>query len=395
PRRPPAGARRGGPPLAAAVAPRREARAVRARQGLRVLGMGGMRLAYRGAVGHGAVLPQWRAMDIDETCCKVFSQMFGADYVRDIKGTRRWEYAPGQDEVWQVSIDRMPPEAFEGADLWLMSPPCQPFTKTGKRGDDKDPRSASLLHMLEVLPLLKHPPRALLLENVPPFFGSKTHELTKKALRRCGAASDTRYEVEEVVLDPVTFGFPNTRKRFYLSAVVAGEGSGGAGGAAQVPLPGFDGPPEPLRPVRDFCGPGADRLPVPVQLLQKSLKSTSTVDVATGSSVVTKTFTSNYGKRDFGLRGLSTTGPVLLTEEDGLTPAEHVLERFPTPRDIGEGQFSRLRYFAPREVMALQGFPPDVDLPHELGVLHQWRLIGNSINVAVVQRLLERLLARM
>merc|ERR1719356_1262825 len=136
----------------------------------------------------------------------------------------------------------MPPEAFEGADLWLMSPPCQPFTQTGNRRDDKDPRCKALRRMLDVLPCLKHPPRALLLENVPPFFGSKTHELMKKALKKCGAASGIRYDVEELVLDPVTFGFPNTRKRFYLSAVVAGESSGGAGGAARVPLPGFDGP---------------------------------------------------------------------------------------------------------------------------------------------------------
>merc|ERR1740138_1399342 len=114
-----------------------------------------MRLAFRGALGHGTALPQWRAMDIDETCCQVYSHMFQASIASNIKGERRWEYAPGQNEMWRVAIESMPVEAFEGADVWLISPPCQPFTVTGKKQDHKDPRCKAILHILEVLPQLK------------------------------------------------------------------------------------------------------------------------------------------------------------------------------------------------------------------------------------------------
>ena len=29
-----------------------------------------------------------------------------------------------EDQLWRCSIDRLPNDALEGADLWLMSPPC-------------------------------------------------------------------------------------------------------------------------------------------------------------------------------------------------------------------------------------------------------------------------------
>eukprot|EP01047_Picozoa_sp_COSAG01_P012798 COSAG01_NODE_584_length_15174_cov_27.387901_22_plen_92_part_00 len=41
------------------------------------------------------------------------------------------------------------------ADVWLLSPPCQPFTSNGKRRDDTDNRSAAFLHLLRLLPSLR------------------------------------------------------------------------------------------------------------------------------------------------------------------------------------------------------------------------------------------------
>jgi site-specific DNA-cytosine methylase len=53
--------------------------------------------------------------------------------------------------------------------LWLMSPPCQPFTRLGNQKDDQDNRSASLLHLINLLPELINPPTYILLENVKGF----------------------------------------------------------------------------------------------------------------------------------------------------------------------------------------------------------------------------------
>jgi tRNA (cytosine38-C5)-methyltransferase len=34
----------------------------------------------------------------------------------------------------------------------LMSPPCQPFTRVGKKRDNEDIRTKSFLHLLDLLP---------------------------------------------------------------------------------------------------------------------------------------------------------------------------------------------------------------------------------------------------
>lgn len=48
----------------------------------------------------------------------------------------------------------------------------------------------------------------------------------------------------------------------------------------------------------------------------------------------------------------------------------------------------KLRYFTPREVANLHGFPNDFCLPSSLSLKQQYRLLGNSLNVLVVSELL-------
>ena len=40
-----------------------------------------------------------------------------------------------------------------GMDMVLMSPPCQPFTRQGNQNGADDPRSKSLLHFIQTVPL--------------------------------------------------------------------------------------------------------------------------------------------------------------------------------------------------------------------------------------------------
>ena len=56
------------------------------------------------------------------------------------------------------------------AGAWLLSPPCQPFTRRGRGRDVEDPRCRGLLRLIELLP--ECPPEQLLVENVRGFFGS-------------------------------------------------------------------------------------------------------------------------------------------------------------------------------------------------------------------------------
>ena len=105
-------------------------------------------------------------------------------------------------------------DGTNAADIWTMSPPCQPFTTT--RGAQSlgtlDTRNKGLFFLLQTLLELELKPRWILLENVAAFGSSDVLHLTKKVLSHCG------YTYEEFLLSPITcVGVPNHRLRYYLS----------------------------------------------------------------------------------------------------------------------------------------------------------------------------------
>ncbi len=57
----------------------------------------------------------------------------------------------------QINLEGITAAALDSfkADIWLMSPPCQPFTRRGLQLHAADRRSASFVHLLEILPSLK------------------------------------------------------------------------------------------------------------------------------------------------------------------------------------------------------------------------------------------------
>ena len=97
-------------------------------------------------------------------------------------------------------------------DIFILCPPCQPFTRQGHRRDNLDRRTDSFFHLMQALTEMDHPPTYLLLENVQGFELSNTREHFVSILRKLG------YEVQEFLLSPAQFGIPNSRLRFYLLA---------------------------------------------------------------------------------------------------------------------------------------------------------------------------------
>ena len=97
-------------------------------------------------------------------------------------------------------------------DVFVLSPPCQPFTRQGLRRDNQDTRTDSFFHLMTLLGEMKAPPRYLLMENVQGFETSQTREHFVGILDRLG------YTVQEFLLSPSQFGIPNSRLRFYLLA---------------------------------------------------------------------------------------------------------------------------------------------------------------------------------
>ena len=66
--------------------------------------------------------------------------------------------------------------------IWLMSPPCQPYTRQGKQEDVKDPRAKPILNLMEIFSSLVYKPNCILLENVKNFEISESCKIVKETL---------------------------------------------------------------------------------------------------------------------------------------------------------------------------------------------------------------------
>lgn len=221
--------------------------------------------------------------------------------------------------------------AFD-AELWWLSPPCQPFTKRGLRADADDPRTRSFFKVLEAIRVLR--PRAIALENVPEFAGSQTHAALLESLRG--------YSVNERQLCPTELGIPNRRLRYYLVAST-----------------------DPLREMvyevvarrlASYTIETSEDFDVSAEDLSRYHRAMSIIDPARDASAVASCFTSAYG------RSPAKSGSFLRT-----------------PRGA--------RRFSPRELLDLFGFPPDFRVPAP-SLERVYGLIGNSLNVHAVRAIL-------
>jgi site-specific DNA-cytosine methylase len=275
-------------------------------------GIGGAAAALGGAA-------EVVAVDQDEAAGRVYTSWFAHP-------VRRWNLAG-------VKAEQL---ARADADLWWMSPPCQPYTVRGRGRDIDDPRARSFLHVLELVEQLR--PGRLALENVPGFAGSRAHALLRATLTRAG------YQTHEVELCPTTLGVPNRRRRFYLLAA-----------RDEAPAPVLVG--RPPAPLADFLDPDpAPSLRVPDELQRRYEGALSIVD-ARRPGAVAECFTSAYGR-----------SPVYagsyLRDEGGL------------------------RRFSPTEILRLLGFPARCVLPADLSERKACKLVGNSLSVVAVGALL-------
>jgi DNA (cytosine-5)-methyltransferase 1 len=244
----------------------------------------------------------------------------------------RWNF---QHTTLQIGLDFVSASALRHwqADLWWLSPPCQPFTTRGLRRDSEDPRARSFLRIIDALETAA--PTYLALENVPGFRGSRTHSRLRSVLDKLG------YAVEEVVLCPTELGIPNRRQRLYIAAGLEGL-------APMVP------PPPVGRPLADYLDPDpSPDLWVEEDLIRRYRQALNIVD-PDEATAVTSCFTSAYG------RSPVRSGSYLWTP-------------------------SGIRRFSPQEILRLLGFPPGFTLPPDLSTGVAWRLAGNSLSVPAVR----------
>ena len=135
-------------------------------------------------------------------------------------------------KVRSRAIEHVKPEELSklAADVWLMSPPCQPFTQGGGRGGKKgggDTRCASFHHLVQMLasPKLAKPPAYILLENVVNFGSSEPCTDFIAVLRQKGyAVRCVTASPDWLRSDPV----PYYRPRFYVLAARVGDATAAA-----------------------------------------------------------------------------------------------------------------------------------------------------------------------
>ncbi|KAF9925169.1 tRNA (cytosine-5-)-methyltransferase, partial [Linnemannia zychae] len=156
-------------------------------------GIGGMHYAFNRSGNKGQIL---KAFDINTTANEVYA------------------HNHGKKQLAQRNIEAVPLEFYDKqeADVWLMSPPCQPYTRTGNQEGSKDTRAKSFLYLMDILPKMTHPPNYILLENVKGFEESDSRDLLVEALANSG------YEFQELLITPLQIGIPNSRMRYYCLA---------------------------------------------------------------------------------------------------------------------------------------------------------------------------------
>lgn len=231
------------------------------------------------------------------------------------------------------------------ADLWWLSPPCQPYCERGARRDIDDPRSKSLLHILELLERMPGDrlPSHLALENVEGFTRSQARDMLLQTLQHRG------FHLRERMICPTALGVPSRRPRYYLAA-------------SRSVLTGTE--PQPSATMRtlshyletDAAHDPPSSLQLPADVVARFGKGLRILDPADPLACTT-CFTSGYG------RSIVNAGSYLA---------------------CGTG----VRYFMPEEIVRLLHFPPGFRFPPGMPLRNRWRLAGNSLSVIAVRELL-------
>ncbi|QDZ17848.1 DNA (cytosine-5)-methyltransferase [Chloropicon primus] len=293
------------------------------------------------------------------------------------------------------------------ADAWLLSPPCQPYTRQGLQRGSEDPRAQSFIKLLDKLGDLECKPSYLLIENVVGFEESETRNHLVDTMKR------NNYTTQEFLVSPIDLGVPYSRARYFCLAKISplkflrGENdfkiSKGPPEVGKVP--------QECRPLKEYLSEElvfenySESSDLWAQCLVKSgvRKYLGAIDIVSPHSRRCCCFTKSYYKYYKGTGSLIAVNSVPLedgqrsfVEEDGTvhiqfsTVSSSEMDNLEKVEDSLLDQLV-LRYFTPREVANLHSFPSDFSFPEGITRKQRYSLLGNSLSVAVVAHLLEYL----
>lgn len=369
-------------------------------KGLRMIeffsGIGGMRLAVEGALqesSNDSLQLSCQAYDISLYANRTYKQNF-----------------PG-DEVSTKLVEQLKTTDLDGrADLWTMSPPCQPFTMTrGAKGlDIDDKRCHGLKGIMALLTAMEQKPQWILLENVKGFATSRMCQAWKDCLQSNG------YSWQEYLLSPVQLGIPNHRLRYYMlcerhSTKWSVPQHDQRENTILVEPPASD-KVAPFNPtvVGDYINPSLSENELEPYIVADSILSkdwAKELGVVAVGDTATHCFTAGYGRIFSKATGslLLFRGPHLRSKDkDGILcdsqpvvmdpTKETAIANCPIDRSDMLRYSGQLRRFTPKELLTLFGFPKSFSFPSDISMDHQYKLVGNSINVKLVTLLVKTLL---
>ncbi|KAG7551897.1 C-5 cytosine methyltransferase [Arabidopsis thaliana x Arabidopsis arenosa] len=358
-------------------------------------GIGGMRYSL---MASGVVAEVVEAFEINDSANDVYQHNF-----------KHRPYQGNIQSLTAVDLDKY------NADAWLLSPPCQPYTRQGLQKQSGDARAFSFLRILELIPHTSKPPQMLFVENVVGFETSDTH------MEMIDTLTKLDYVTQEFILSPLQFGVPYSRPRYFCLAkrkplpfkyqhsnnkllwspsllygcddqVKFGkcEAEEGLDRLLQFcePVEKFlesaahvDGEPSSFddseNGSKDCYGQEDDSVPdsvhqylVPVSLIERWGNA---MDIVYPDSKRCCCFTKSY------YRYVKGTGSLLATVQPKIKGKESCLKE------------QRLRYFTPREVANFHSFPEEFEFPKLISLRQRYAMLGNSLSVAVVAPLLRYL----
>ncbi|NXJ63033.1 TRDMT methyltransferase, partial [Rostratula benghalensis] len=338
--------------------------------------------------------------------------------------------------LWAKTIEGITVREFDrlSFDMILMSPPCQPFTRIGLQGDVSDPRTKSFLYILDMLPRLQKLPKYLLVENVKGFESSSARSELLRTLETCG------FKYQEFLLSPTCLGIPNSRLRYFLIAKLHQEPfsfqapgqvsplvlldfalfhedwslnfqfkkkldpniSLGCSSKMSLPKGAFlfkletveemerkhdQDNDSSIQMLKDFLEEENEEMSQYFLPPKSLLRYAFLLDIVKPTCRRSTCFTKGYGHYVEG------TGSVLQTAVDVQFESvfKHI-EELPEEEKLLKLSTLKLRYFTPREIANLHGFPLEFGFPDKVTVKQCYRLLGNSLNVHVVAKLISLLL---
>ncbi len=237
------------------------------------------------------------------------------------------------------NLDTIAAAELPSAEIWWMSPPCQPYSVRGNQRGLNDPRSRSLVNLLGLLKI--HRPKVLMLENVAGFRDSDAHRLA------LGTLSDLGYECHGLELSPVDFGVRMRRPRFYLVATADGV-------AFRTPSIPQSHPTS----LKDFIREKVSADLIVSQEDYERYSQSLHIINACQNDAYAICFTSGYWK------SYRSSGTFIEIENQ------------------------KIRRFSPEEIVALMGFSAEFSFPPELTTSAKLKLAGNTVDVRAIDYLL-------